>query len=232
MLARRVPRYETISYIWGDAAKRASSHLDGLVLDVPHSAHEAVARTCLPDKIRTLWIDAICINKSNLEERTAQIAMMGSIYRNTCLNLIWFGPGSATNAKAFADLELMSVEVDERFGSYVRLQPVLYDRSSGHWKDDTIGLPKDISIGPIEEIYQNTWFERLWVLQEAVLPPCSLYLCGSHPIPLLSLNKGATMLYHKRAFFRREFTGSFLYVIFRATKLHLSVEDCSRRAAW
>jgi hypothetical protein len=39
-----------------------------------------------------LWVDAICINQNDLEERTAQVQMMGSIFFRAP-NACWFGWG-------------------------------------------------------------------------------------------------------------------------------------------
>jgi hypothetical protein len=149
---------------------------------------------------RTLWIDAICINQSDAGERAAQVAMMRSIHRNTYLNLIWLGPGSVTTARALAGIERLATEADERFGPTSRLSDVWFDESEERWTDDTVGLPDNFQLEPVIGVYRYTWFKRLWVLQEAVLPPSSLCFSGSHSITLLSLTKGATMLTHKRGF--------------------------------
>lgn len=40
---------------------------------------------------RILWIDAICINQEDLDERSVQVAIMGDIYRQARRTVIWLG---------------------------------------------------------------------------------------------------------------------------------------------
>lgn len=43
------------------------------------------------DSPEYIWIDAICINQEDLEERSIQVARMYSIYDNAQSVLIWLG---------------------------------------------------------------------------------------------------------------------------------------------
>jgi hypothetical protein len=43
---------------------------------------------------RYLWIDAICINQADADEKGMQFTMMGSIYAQASRVLIWLGPPS------------------------------------------------------------------------------------------------------------------------------------------
>ena len=38
---------------------------------------------------RLLWIDAICINQTDIDERNAQVAIMGDIYKEASRVLVW-----------------------------------------------------------------------------------------------------------------------------------------------
>ena len=41
-----------------------------------------------------LGIDAICINQTNLDERSQQVSIMGKIYSRATLTYVWLGSGS------------------------------------------------------------------------------------------------------------------------------------------
>lgn len=41
--------------------------------------------------IRLLWIDAICIDQDNVEERTGQIKLMSHIFRHASRVIVWLG---------------------------------------------------------------------------------------------------------------------------------------------
>ena len=38
-----------------------------------------------------LWVDAICINQNDLEERSSQVALMGTIYSRAMDTIVWLG---------------------------------------------------------------------------------------------------------------------------------------------
>ena len=40
---------------------------------------------------RTLWIDALCINQRDIEERNAQVSIMSDIYRQADILSVWLG---------------------------------------------------------------------------------------------------------------------------------------------
>lgn len=90
------PSYQALSYTWGDSAARARITLDGKRFFVTPNLESAlrilrckrgiVIPTQLP-----LWIDAICINQEDAEERDEQVRRMKSIYRDAESVVIWLG---------------------------------------------------------------------------------------------------------------------------------------------
>lgn len=91
-------RYEALSYAWGPP-RFTEKLLIRVDRDDPSDAHmmitenlsEALLALCLDDKPRYLWVDAICINQSNIEEKNHQVAQMGDIYRNAEKVIVWLG---------------------------------------------------------------------------------------------------------------------------------------------
>ncbi|TVY12667.1 Heterokaryon incompatibility protein 6, OR allele [Lachnellula arida] len=74
--------YEALSYCWGNPAHTAKIAVDNAgELGVTDNLHAALRRLRFPDQVRVLWIDALCIDQSNLKERSAQVQRMGDIYR-------------------------------------------------------------------------------------------------------------------------------------------------------
>lgn len=47
------------------------------------------------------WADAICINQGDVGERSAQVAMMGKIFRSSAYVLAWFGQPDAGVSELF-----------------------------------------------------------------------------------------------------------------------------------
>ena len=74
------PKYETISYCWGERKGKDQLRLNGAIIDVPASAINVLRRFRLKEKSRVLWIDAICINQNNIKERAEQVSLMTFIH--------------------------------------------------------------------------------------------------------------------------------------------------------
>jgi len=89
------PRYEALSYTWGDErAETLISIDDGLFL-VRRNLDCALKQLRYDYEPRTLWIDAIRINQSDVDERGDQVSQMGSIYSKANDVVVWLG--EATN---------------------------------------------------------------------------------------------------------------------------------------
>lgn len=104
------PTYETISYCWGDPNPCETILLAGHGFTVPKNTYLALKRFSYPNRVRTVWIDAVCINQDDLQERSEQVNMMGAIYLQTTLGLIYLGEGDGEPAKVFASLEGIAKE--------------------------------------------------------------------------------------------------------------------------
>lgn len=64
---------------------------DGLEYRVSRNLHDLVTRLIAGGTSERLWIDALCINQADLVERSAQVGMMGNIYRSASNVLVWLG---------------------------------------------------------------------------------------------------------------------------------------------
>ena len=115
------PEYEALSYTWGSPKFRTNI----LVRRSPTSTlsitrNLAVALNCLrhKDRPRTLWIDALCINQQDLDERSAQIQRMGDIYSKASRVVIWLGPESHDSSMAMDCVELISRHIEVNWYLY------------------------------------------------------------------------------------------------------------------
>ena len=58
-------------------------------------------KTSTGTKFMPLWIDAICIDQENLEERNQQVSILVDIYSRAYIVYIWLGPGTPESNKVF-----------------------------------------------------------------------------------------------------------------------------------
>ncbi|KAK3626135.1 hypothetical protein LTR56_020042 [Elasticomyces elasticus] len=88
--------YDAISYCWsrredGRAELIRDIQCNGHVVPVTDTAEEAIKSFRRPDRERVLWLDALCINQSDIRERTQQVSMMAQIYAASAKTLIYLG---------------------------------------------------------------------------------------------------------------------------------------------
>lgn len=88
--------YEALSYEWGGEERSHSIQLqDGRALQITKSLYDALAdiRQVPPEgRHRLVWADSICINQDDIQERSQQVALMGSIYRKASRVITYIGP--------------------------------------------------------------------------------------------------------------------------------------------
>src|ERR1700712_2482196 len=75
------PSYEALSYTWGDPKAKETILCNGKKLEIGKSLSSALHTLRYTDRKRTLWIDAVCINQEDKQEKNIQVPLMCDIYR-------------------------------------------------------------------------------------------------------------------------------------------------------
>jgi hypothetical protein len=71
------PSYEALSYAWGSHRPTRKVFINGIRHQVSENLESALRHLRYKHRPRTLWVDALCIDQSNVEERNI-------ISSNTC----------------------------------------------------------------------------------------------------------------------------------------------------
>lgn len=204
-------RYEALSYVWGSQDNQETvsvvtpgaeeggvfSSRNTASLHVTQNLAIALRHLRRRDAVRTLWVDAICIDQQNVAERSEQVGKMGQIYRSAARVVVWLGPASP-------DSDLAMRHADH-LGQVLRFDPVtekLTSTSSGeaesHWADMAQPLPyEEAVLRALEKVFWRPWFERLWVAQEVLLSPETVVVCGRHETMWQSLMLAGSCLTRK-----------------------------------
>ena len=77
--------YEAMSYTWGDGTKTETILLDGCTKKVTRSVYEILALQSSIFMPKLLWIDGLCIDQDNEEEKKGQVTHMDKIYSKATL---------------------------------------------------------------------------------------------------------------------------------------------------
>ncbi|KAK2615941.1 hypothetical protein N8I77_002662 [Diaporthe amygdali] len=140
-----------------------------------------------------LWIDALCINQADNDEKASQVAMMGRIYAATTSVTVWLGPEDVFTRPAL-DLifRMFSISQDQ-----TRAAALL--GGFGHTAK-ALGLPEESSTQwwALYAFLQRSWFRRAWITQEVALAPKISVEVGLLSLPWIVLPKAAAVLYESR----------------------------------
>jgi hypothetical protein len=101
-----------------------------------------------------LWIDALCIDQGNIQERSEQVKLMSRVYQTAAGIVVWLGPDDDSTAPAM-DLIKRVVELDDA----QRLQFNYNDVSSENF-DPLLNSGKWRSLA---QCFQREWFNRAWM---------------------------------------------------------------------
>ncbi|KAK0100199.1 hypothetical protein ONS95_008537 [Cadophora gregata] len=189
-LLDRAPAYEALSYAWGDSKDIKERHAircgNGRFNIMPN-LFEALKRLRDSSARRVLWIDAICINQHDDEEKSFQVQQMSEIYSSASRVLIWLGEETESVPAAFEAIRLTRLlfpEEDAQANAEAMSPNQIQFYEQRHF--DYVESGEMVRIfkmfEPVMELLSRPWFSRKWIVQEVVRGRNSLIVCGSHTL--------------------------------------------------
>jgi hypothetical protein len=185
-------KFETLSYVWGSQDESFPIVCNEKLFWVHHNLHTALpylARRANVDEVLPIWIDAICINQNDEEEKITQIRSMSQIYRRAVRVWIWLGIAEHQDC------------IPEAISTLSWLKQLDEDPTNCARKRET--SPEMIHLDPsvhkaVMHLVANPWYRRLWVAQELVLSTSAVALCGKYEISIDLLRDAQLPLYRRR----------------------------------
>jgi heterokaryon incompatibility protein (HET) len=209
------PRYEAMSYTWGSSELFKRILVDGKWMEVTLSAYELLQSRASILEPKILWLDCICINQADVQEKNVQIPLMGEIYSRAMRVVVWLG-WSPDAEEAFSLLEEL------------RTRPILQTEEEIDGLDFAGLLRKlnktrpqryevinrwDSRFAALGRLLNHAYFFRMWIIQEIFFGSVVHIWCDGSWIewkhfvtplqalldPNLQLELGADELYEPRS---------------------------------
>lgn len=159
------PQYFAISYTWGSSEKCATISCNGKSLSITRSLHQVLTRAAVLSRAY-FWVDAICINQDDLEERSHQVQRMWNIF-NSAFKVIGF-IGEAPHDEAVA----VQNHVTRQFQGCTSWE----DFSQQCQDPDFDVHPRNSVVTSALMRFQSMpWWSRCWIVQE-ILAACDIDL--------------------------------------------------------
>ena len=150
-----------------------------VILPVTKNLFEALQRFRYSDKPRAIWIDQLCIDQSNLLERSQQVQIMQKIYAKARCVLIWLGEAANNSEDAMQFVGTLVSHFGNNFNQ--REYDTVYT-SSLLAKMDLPAWESPIWTA-LGYLLTRPYFERVWVVQEAVYAQDAVVVCASKSLP-------------------------------------------------
>ena len=180
-------KYIAGSYVWGSKSDRKKIRVNGKQLHITRNLFEflCACRLHRQDQPLFIWIDSICIDQWSIHERNHQVQIMASIYSSASCVYSWLGAANddsdwlfdaACGEEYIAGLRAVHEHADYQPPGDVSLERyrlALWRRVFGG--AETLWRTLTSFIDLITREYWN----RIWIVQEVVLAPEILLLCGS-----------------------------------------------------
>ncbi|OAG39649.1 hypothetical protein AYO21_06117 [Fonsecaea monophora] len=153
------PKYECISYTWGDETSPNSVRVDGNEVPLRLNLDQALRRFRFPTKPRLVWVDAISIRQDDADEKAQQVKMIGDIFQNAATVLAWLGEHADSSEILFN----MSEEAAAN----------LFDTNRTEFRRRYDALARFMN---------RRYWQRTWIVAEIVCARELMICCGSDKI--------------------------------------------------
>ena len=201
----RLPHFSALSYTWG-APEFSSTILVGkqAQLAITPTLETALKALRLANEKVLLWVDQICLNQANEDEKATQIPHMGLIYSLSSQTIGWIGPATTHSNLAIDYLQRVGVRAQEiGLGAVTahQLRSLLADdedfvAGTANLNQDTAAMRTAIyelaaqqgewrflpATEGIIELCQLDYFKRGWIQQEIAIPTSLTFKWGSKTI--------------------------------------------------
>lgn len=166
-----LPSYEAVSYCWGgddgDYTKSEFIIIGGRLFPITKNCAAVLRQIRKKNTKRVIWIDSLCINQNDVNERSVQVSQMGQIFSGARKVHIYLGNNvdNRTVSKAFYVLE--SMQDLHEFSMRLRKAKM-----------------------SIKALFTQTYFSRMWIIQEVLLARSAELHWGTATIPWQTFSEG------------------------------------------
>ncbi|KAJ4387808.1 hypothetical protein N0V93_008410 [Gnomoniopsis smithogilvyi] len=198
-------QYEALSYTWGSPAdpdvayvvseEQGQDNAPLSQLAIGQNLSQALRHLRRQDRGRRLWVDAVCINQYDEEEKNAQVTRMSEIYKGAEKVLVWLGFRSADSQLALETLAFIGKQVVMTIDGWNITSP---EAEEPDWYLDDYALPYDDQVwAAISSLLYRPWFGRVWVVQEIDLARSAILQCGLNELSWSAFRSSVILLYNK-----------------------------------
>ncbi|PMD33948.1 HET-domain-containing protein [Hyaloscypha variabilis F] len=169
------PRYTALSYTWGTPESPKSILLNGVQVQVRENLWQALYHLRSEERDLRIWIDALCINQNDLQERSSQVSRMSAIYGIAKEVVVWLGPAGDGSELA---MDFMQRKFHPQQGSSERDIPL----------DEILLQSSEAELEATAKLMTREYWHRVWIVQEIFKARSITIHCGHDTMQWSSLS--------------------------------------------
>jgi hypothetical protein len=182
------PPFAALSYVWGKPDPVVHFRLSDRVVRIRENLADALKHLEIilgspTDSdlggLEFLWVDALCINQEDDDEKSHQVQMMPQIYSTAKITIGWLGKGTSKSAEelravvvAVKSLDLSNLSTTKPFHRSPKVRREVFDQIK------ELALSGTITTSSLKPIFRNSFWRRVWILQETTNPKSLVYAYG------------------------------------------------------
>jgi hypothetical protein len=207
------PSFDALSYTWGSPLYGASElderihrpnmwfrqiNCDGRLCIITENLFLALCQLATSKTSNYIWVDALCIDQTDLKEKESQILLMGDIYARANKVIIWLGDASS-DVNNFVQTHKTLVDTLQKYEAkhgpnstseqspldpeFLRKLGIQYP---SQWRENWAAY--------FLFFQRRRWFRRAWVIQEVALARDLAFYCGEKLLPVKDIYELGLMI--------------------------------------
>ena len=150
--------YTALSYVWGPPILDKPLICDGFRTAITRNLDLALRHLRQPDTAVNLWVDQLCINQSDLDEKGVQVSLMRKVYKRSWSTVIWLG--------SEADNSSQAIEWMRSFNSVFQYDLDEETPDAEYLAKHGLPVPGSRDWEDLSRFLARSRFQRVWVIQE------------------------------------------------------------------
>lgn len=156
-----VEDYDALSYTWGDPQITTEMFVNGHSFQATLNLAAALVELRARHHFR-LWIDAVCIDQNNRQEKGLQVLRMEAIYRKANRTIVWLGNQEDHSDIAFEAFKALSQDPPDEQNSLIQ-----DFRTAG-----------SATRAAVKQLFRRPYWRRVWIIQEVSVSENVIIYCG------------------------------------------------------
>ena len=187
------PPFTCVSYVWGDTTKAPKHNIT--INSKPLGIFDSLYYFLLllrdaPEFSGDMywWIDSICIDQENLQEKNSQVAIMKKIYETSQKTIVWLGEEIDKGFReetqncvgAIASMKVLARKRKKALGPRIEHNDARMEAAKLKLTTNRDDLGANWVA--VERLLLRPWWRRVWTLQEICVPERVTIYCGKNKI--------------------------------------------------